>query len=194
MPSISGFPAWPTTSPRVAQASAASVATPVELLTMPTRRPPGKGWASKSSARVEELLAAREPEDPGVVQQRVDHVLAAQRRRGVRLRRAAAAVWGPAAFDGEDRLPPRDALRDAREALGVAKRLHVEHHRGRPGVLLPQLEQVVRRDVRAIAERREARDAELPARRVPEQPDAEGAGLRRLRGGRRGRSRPRTWR
>jgi hypothetical protein len=127
---------------------------------------------------VEELLAAREPEDPGVLQERVDRVVAAQRRRAVGLRLVAPAGWEPPAFDGEDRLAPRDALRDAREALGVPERLHVEHHRGRPGVLLPQLQQVVRRDVRAIAERREARAAEPPARRVPEQHDADGAGLR----------------
>ena len=39
-----------TCSPRVAQASAASVATPAELLTIPIRRPLGSGWLSKNSA------------------------------------------------------------------------------------------------------------------------------------------------
>ena len=39
-----------TSSPRVAHASAASVATPAELLRIPIRRPLGSGWRSKNSA------------------------------------------------------------------------------------------------------------------------------------------------
>ena len=39
-----------SSSPRVAQASAASAATPAELLTIPIRRPRGSGWLSNSWA------------------------------------------------------------------------------------------------------------------------------------------------
>ena len=39
-----------TSRPRVAQASAASVAMPAELLTIPIRRPRGSGWLSNSWA------------------------------------------------------------------------------------------------------------------------------------------------
>jgi hypothetical protein len=51
-----------------------------------------QGLALEELGGVEELLAAREPEDPGVLQERVDRVVAAQRRRAMRLRLAAAAV------------------------------------------------------------------------------------------------------
>ena len=61
---------------------------PVELLTC---RPGGRpaGVALEELGGVEELIAAREPEDPGVAQERVDHVFAAQRRRAVSAPRRA---------------------------------------------------------------------------------------------------------
>ena len=53
IPKIRGFRASlasVTSSRRVAHASAASLATPAELLTIPIRRPLGNGWRSKNSA------------------------------------------------------------------------------------------------------------------------------------------------
>jgi hypothetical protein len=62
-------------------------------------------------------------------------------------------------FDSKHRLAARDPLGDTREPLRITERLHIKHDRGRPVILLPQLEQVISRDISAIPERREARDS-----------------------------------
>ena len=54
---------------------------------------------------------------------------------------------------------------------GIAERLHVQHHRGRPLIALAPLEQVVGRDVGAVTDRDEHRHPQLPGRRMPEQPE-----------------------
>ena len=97
IPNTRGFRASlasPTSSPRVAQASAASVATPAELLTIPIRRPRWQRLALEEQGGVEQLLAAVEPQHSGLVQQRVDDCFAAQRRGRVGAR-FAARPFGP---------------------------------------------------------------------------------------------------
>ena len=126
---------------------------------------------------------------------------AARRRRtaSASSRRAARPAWRKsasvaassstrprAALDREDRLAPRDAPGDLREAPRVAEGLHVERDDGRALVVGPVLEQVVGRHVGAVAQRDEGRDAQAARRRVAEQRQAERARLRRQGQGARG--------
>jgi hypothetical protein len=107
---------------------------------------------------VKQLFPGSEPLHPAVMKQRVDDRVPAQRGAGVRARVAARRIKAAVSLDGENRLAGRDPPRDSREPLRVAERLCVEHHHGRARVLLPELEQVVGRDIRAAAKRSEARN------------------------------------
>ena len=101
-------------------------------------------------------------------------------RGGVRAGGACAGA-GSAAPHRHDRLRARDAARDARELARVAERLEVQQHDVGLRVVLPVLEQVVRRDVGLVADRDEARQAEAARVRLLEQREAERAALRRER-------------
>src|SRR6185503_18092928 len=83
--------------------------------------------------------------------------------------------------DAEDRLPLRELPRERREAARVAEGLEVEEDDVRALVLEPVLEEVVARDVRLVADRREHAEAEAEALRVLEERRAERAGLRHER-------------
>jgi len=82
-------------------------------------------------------------------------------------------------FEREDRLSPRQASGDARELLRVAEGLEVEEHDVRALVLFPPLEQIVRGDVRLVADRDERREAEAALGRLLEEREPECAALRR---------------
>ena len=100
-------------------------------------------------------------EQLGGVEQRLrgldaQHAGLAEERIGRRVVERAPA----AALDGEDRLAPRHAPGDLREAPRVAEGLHVEGDDRRALVVGPVLEQVVGRHVGAVAQRDEGRDAQ----------------------------------
>ena len=78
---------------------------------------------------------------------------------------ARAPGGGRSGLEREDRLAARDAPGDPRELARVAERLEVEQDEVRRVVVLPPLEQVVRRDVGLVADRDEGREAELALRR-----------------------------
>src|SRR5206468_3835756 len=82
------------------------------------------------------------------------------------------------ALEGDDRLAAREPSRNTGELARVAEgfEVHGDHIGG--GVLLPVLQQVVRRYVRLVAERREGGDADVVARGVVENREAQGAALR----------------
>ena len=81
-------------------------------------------------------------------------------------------------LDGKDRLALRDPPRNPGEPLRVADRLDVQHQDSRARVLLPDLEQIVRRDVRTLAKRGETRDPEPSSRGMSEQRDPDRSRLR----------------
>ena len=94
---------------------------------------------------------------------------------------AGRLLAGPraAALHREHGLLTRQAARDARELARVAERLDVEQDEVGARVVLPPLEQVVRRDVGLVADRDERGQAE-PARLGPlEQREPERSRLRR---------------
>ena len=82
-------------------------------------------------------------------------------------------------LDDHDRLLTPDPPRHPGEAARIAERLDVEESDLGALVLLPVLEEVVRRHVGAIADRCERRDAEAAILREVDQRQAEGAALRR---------------
>ena len=105
------------------------------------------------------------------MEQRVDGGVAAQRRGSVGARVAECALGLPTPLESEDRLTARHPLCDPREVLRIAERLHVQHYRGRPVVLLPALEQVAGRNIGAVAERHEHRHPQPPSGRMTQQRD-----------------------
>ena len=141
----------------------------------PDLPPPRQRLALEELGGVKQLLAAAEPQHPGLIQQSVDGSVAAQRRRRVRARFAEQLLGPSTPLDREDWLAARHAPRDPGKALRAAERLDVQDHRGRPLVLLPALEHVVGGDVGAVAERSEHRDAQPTGGRVTEQPDPDRA-------------------
>ena len=84
-----------------------------------------------------------------------------------------------AALEREDRLAPRDSACDPAESPRVPERLDVEQDRLGRGLVLPPLEQVVRRDVGLVPDRDEGRQAEAPRDRGLEEREPERAALRR---------------
>ena len=83
------------------------------------------------------------------------------------------------ALQREDRLAARDPAGDPCELARVAERLEVEQDDLGRRVVLPPLEQVVRRDVRLVADRDERGETEAARRRRLEQREPERAALRR---------------
>ena len=125
--------------------------------------PAGQRLALEQRRRVEQGLGRLHPQDAGLTEQGIARDLV----------QGAAAT----ALDREQRLAPRHAPRDLREAPGVAEGLHVERDGRRALVVLEVLEDVVGRDVGAVAQRHERRDAEAARGRVAEQRQPEGARL-----------------
>src|SRR5205814_1627219 len=86
----------------------------------------------------------------------IDGRFGARERGGVRACGTCSRAAAPA-LHREDRLLLRDAAREPSELAGVAERLEVQEHELRRGIVLPVLEQVVRRDVGLVADRDEGR-------------------------------------
>ncbi len=127
---------------------------------------------------VDELLQRLGANHAGLPEERVRGGVGARERGRVRARGALAAL-GATALEREDRLAARDPAGDAREPPRVPERLDVEQDRLGRRVVLPPLEQVVRRDVRLVADRDERRQAEAARDRRLEEREAERAALRR---------------
>ena len=113
-----------------------------------------------------------------LAEDRVDGGVGARERRGVRAGGLLAGARA-AALHREHGLLPREAPRDARELARVAERLDVEQDEVGAGVVLPPLEQVVRRDVGLVADRDEGGEAEPACLGPLEQREAERTRLRR---------------
>ena len=162
--------------PFASQASAQRMPSPPALVITPTRAAGRQRLVGQQRGHVEQLVERVAADDAGLAEERVDgHVGAGQRGR-VRGGRALPGL-AAAALDGHDRLARRDPPGDPREAAAVAERLEVEDdHAGRL-VVLPALEQVVRREVGLVAHRDEARDADPELAGVLEDRDPERAGL-----------------
>ena len=122
---------------------------------------------------VEQLLAAAEPQHPGLMQQRVDGRVATQRRGGVRERFASLPARSACRRPLRARI---GFLRDTRRAIRVkrsglpndstysitaAVRASCSHHSSRS---------LVETSARSPS-RDEHRNPQLPGRRMPEQPD-----------------------
>ena len=119
-------------------------------------------------------------QDACAAKQRFDCCVRAGERGGVRARGARSCARG-AGLQREDGLSPRKAPGDTRELLRVPERLEIEKHDVGGVILLPPLEQVVRGDVRLVADRDEGREAEAALGRLLEQREPERAALRRER-------------
>ena len=92
--------------------------------------------------------------------------------------RGAGSRARTAGLHRDDGLSPRDAARDAGEVARVAEALEVEQDHVGARILRPVLEEVVGRDVGLVPDGDEGRDAEVQARGVVEQGEAERAALR----------------
>ena len=106
------------------------------------------------------------------MQHRVKHGIATQLRSGLRAGRYMS-VLDAAALDHEDGLLACHALGDSHEPLRIAERLHVEHDRGRPLVILAPLQQIAGRDVGAVPKGNEDRHPEPSGCRMSEQPQSQ---------------------
>ena len=137
---------------------------------------------------IEELFEGLRADHAGLPEERVDDGVALRQRARVR-RRGPRAGPGAAGLDRHDGLRPGDAPRDAREESGRAEALEVKEDHVGARVLRPELEQVVARDVGLVADRDEARDAEVQASRAVEERES-----RERRSARRGRLVPREGR
>src|SRR5262249_23255566 len=116
------------------------------------------------------------PEDARLAEQRIDRDIRSGERGRVRTGGAAARARAPT-LQREDRLATGEPSRDARERARVAERLQVQD--ARPGlvIVLPPLEEVVRRDVRLVADRYERGDSEACRLGPLEQREPESAAL-----------------
>src|SRR5262249_58797710 len=92
----------------------------------------------------------------------------ASERRRVRSGSPDAGV-GSTAFQRQDRRAARDPAGDPRERAWIAEGLEIEDDEPGLFVVLPTLEQVVRRDVCLVADRDERGDAEAARFRALEQ-------------------------
>ena len=136
-----------TSRPTASQASAHMIAGPPALVTIPTRSPDGSGWPKSSEAT--------SSSSDSVSVRITPHC--SKRASTVESDAASSApVWELAArAPAADRplltattgLLPADAAGDPGEPAGVAERLEVEQGESRALVLLPELEEVGRREV-----------------------------------------------
>ena len=163
--------------PCASQASAQRIPSPPALVTTATRLPAAR-QRRQQHGRVEQLLRASSrgaPPPGGTARRRRRRSRRAQRcarRLRVRRRRARAAAHR------EDRLRAGDAPCDARELARVPERLEVEQHDVGLRIVLPVLEQVVRRDVGLVADRHERRQPEPARLRLLQQREPQRAALR----------------
>ena len=127
---------------------------------------------------VEQLLQGVRADHAGLVEERVHGGVRPSERGRVRAGGPAAGAR-LAALQRQDRLASRDAPGEARKLTGVAERLEVEQDDVCHLVLLPPLEQVVRRHVGLVADGHERGEPEVAARRSFEEREAERAALRR---------------
>jgi len=97
---------------------------PPALVTMPTRRPAGRGWRDRARAGVEEVLDGVGAQYAAVLEDRGDGHVGAGQRAGV-AGGGARALGGAAGLDHQDRLLARDALGELGEAARIAERLEV---------------------------------------------------------------------
>ena len=134
--------------------------------------------SGQQSRNVDELLERICANDSSLVEERVDGCLGARKRSRVRLRCTGTRAR-TTAFEGEDRLSPRDTPGEAPELPGIAERLEVEQHDRRVRVVLPVLEQVVRGHVGLVADGDERGDADATCVRRLQQCQTERSALRR---------------
>ena len=126
---------------------------------------------------VQQLAEAVGANHAGLVEQRVDGRIRC-RHECARMRAGCTRPGMRAArLDRDDRLVASDAPRDTREPPGVTERLQIQRDHVRAVVLLPPLEQVVARDVSAIADRYEAREPDAVPAALLERGDADPAAL-----------------
>ena len=149
-------------------------------------RPGGQRLVGQQQRGVEQLGERLDPDDPGLLEQR-PHAGVVD-RLGVRGEpRDRTGV--PPALHRDDRLGAGEPPREPRELARVAERLQVEQHQVGGRVGLPVLQQVVARQVGAVARRDERRQPQT-ALAAPRR----GSRCPARRTGRRTRSRPRPGR
>ncbi len=132
----------------------------------------------KQRRHVEKLLERLRPQHSGLTKQRIDGGIRPRQRSGVRTRGTRARTRRPA-LQCEDRLRAGDAPSDTRELARIAERLEIEQDEIRAVVGLPPFQEVVRRNVRLVADRDEGREPESASRSGLEHREAERAALGR---------------
>ena len=152
-----------SSSPAASHASAQRMPRPPAFVSTATRRPRGSGWRESSDGGVERAPRAcrRAARPPGGRARRPRRPSRRARRCASRPPSARRSVVPP--FIARIGFRRATRPRDARELARVAERLEVEQDEVGLRVVLPPLEQVVRRDVGLVADRDERREAE-PAR------------------------------
>ena len=135
------------------------------------------GLRGEQRRDVDQLVERPRPDDARLAEECVDGDVRAGECRRVRTGCAAAGARRPA-LQREDRLAAREPARDAGERAWVAERLEVEDDHLGLVVVFPPLEQVVRGDVRLVADRHERGDPEAGRLRPLEQREPERAALR----------------
>ena len=126
------------------------------------------------------------PKSSSSVRDAHDASLLEQRRRGDVRARERARVGArrahprrrPPALERDDRLDPRDAPSDLQESTRVAEALHVQEDDARGLVMLPVLEQIVRRHVGLVPDADEVTHPDAERARVVEDGEPERARLR----------------
>ena len=191
-----GSPARLTTSsPASAHASAHTTSGPRALATIPTPLPPGTPLLGEHGGGVEQVVEPVAADHARAREQRVDGAVGrGDQRARVRSRRARARRRAPR-LDRQHRLGARHPPRDAPELARVAERLQVQRDDLRRRVLLPELQQVVARQVGLVAERDERAQPDPAPRHAVDRRRAERAALgdeadRARRGRRRARTSP----
>ena len=113
----------------------------------------------EQSGHVDELLEGVGADHAGLVEEGLDCGLGSRERRGVGSGGAGTGPRSPS-LHREDRLLARDAPGELRELAWVPERLQVESDDCRRRIVLPVLEEVVRRDVGLVPDRDERRQAD----------------------------------
>ena len=167
-----------SSSPTASQASAQRIPSPPAFVRTADAPALRLRLARQQRADVDQLLERGRADHAGLVEERVDGCVGAGERGRVRARGALPGHGRPA-LQREDRLASRDPPREPAEPPRVAERLEVEQHDAVCRVVLPPLEQVVRRDVGLVPDRDERREPEPARLRRLENGNAEGAALRR---------------
>ncbi len=136
----------------------------------------GQRLGRENGSSIDELLERSRSQHAGLMEQGVDGGVGARERRRVRAR-GARSCRGRSGLQGENRLAAGDAPSDPGERPRVSERLEVEQHEIGRLVVLPPLEQVVRRDICLVADRDERGEPERALGRFLEQRKPERAAL-----------------